>query len=76
MASYNVVQPDPNDNQRTLEVAWQIQGGDSRNEAIKSLSATSYGKLFKLTEVEDGSSRIVQVTPFALTDGRELSELP
>ncbi len=76
MASYNVVQPDPTDNDRVLEMAWQIQGGDSRNEAIKSLSATTYGKLFKLTEVEDGNSRIVQVTPFALTDGRELSELP
>lgn len=76
IASYDVVQPDPAKNVRILEFAWQYQGGDSRDERIVSLTSTDYGKLFKLTEIVDNDQKIVRITPFALTDGRELSQVP
>lgn len=76
IASYDVVQPDPTDNDRVIKFAWQYQGGDSRDESIVSLTPTDYGKLYKLTEILDNDQKIIQITPFALTDGRELSVTP
>lgn len=76
LASYDAIQPDPLDSDRGLALAWQNQGGDSRNESIVGLAPTTTGKVFKLTAIEDTDLTRIRVSPVGTTDGRELSELP
>ncbi len=76
MASYRVIQPDPDDNDRALDLLWQYQGDDIADESVSAMSMTAYGKFFRVIERQDADAVRSFVSPVAMTDGRRLSAAP